>query len=81
MTGWNLPPGVTTNMLPGNTPADEEMERVLDELVPIAREVLAEVLNTNFSATLTEMGIDLIWNSESEVLDCLLNEFKLKEEE
>jgi len=30
--GWDLPPGVTTSMLPGNTPEDEAFEAFLEEI-------------------------------------------------
>lgn len=30
--GWSLPPGVTTSMLPGNSPADEEAEAFADSV-------------------------------------------------
>jgi hypothetical protein len=30
--GWNLPPGVTVDMLPGNLPSDEAWEEMLDDL-------------------------------------------------
>lgn len=32
MTGWNLPPGVNVNDLPGNRPEDEADEVFLDKL-------------------------------------------------
>lgn len=32
MTGYNLPPGVTEDMLPGNRPEDEEDERFWNAL-------------------------------------------------
>lgn len=30
--GWDLPPGVTTSMLPGNTPAEAELEARLEAI-------------------------------------------------
>jgi hypothetical protein len=32
MTGWNLPPGVSENMIPGNRPEDAEDERFWNAL-------------------------------------------------
>jgi hypothetical protein len=37
MTGWNLPPGVTEGMLPGNRPADEAAERLHEALIECIR--------------------------------------------
>ncbi len=28
--GWGLPPGVSVNDIPGNTPEDEKWERIID---------------------------------------------------
>lgn len=39
--GWDLPPGVTTSMLPGNTPAEQKEEAAIDKLY----EILGPVLN------------------------------------
>lgn len=33
--GWDLPPGVTTNMLPGNTPADVAAEAKADAIYTV----------------------------------------------
>ena len=32
MTGWNMPPGCTEAMIPGNRPWDIEIEKLFDEL-------------------------------------------------
>jgi len=32
MSGFNLPPGVTTGMLPGCTPEDEAFENLVDRI-------------------------------------------------
>ena len=33
MSNSNLPPGVTENMIPGNSPQDMEWDRVIDEMI------------------------------------------------
>lgn len=30
--GWDLPPGVTSSMIPGNSPWDEQTEKAADDL-------------------------------------------------
>lgn len=38
----NLPPGVTVDMLPSNTPEDEASEELLDELESAIRQIFSE---------------------------------------
>ena len=47
MTGWNLPPGVTDSMLPGNRPEDIEF----DDLVNF----LEEFLSNNPEVSITDI--------------------------
>jgi RNA polymerase-interacting CarD/CdnL/TRCF family regulator len=53
--GWDLPPGVTTSMLPGNTPEDQAEEAKLDaiytaiELAGYAPDEKSERLAESFS--------------------------------
>lgn len=32
MSGFNLPPGVTANMIPGNRPEDDEYAEILEKI-------------------------------------------------
>lgn len=42
MSGWNLPPGVTERMLPGNRPEDEAEEAWWEAFYDRSREVMAD---------------------------------------
>jgi hypothetical protein len=51
MTGWNLPPGVTESMLPGNRPEDIEF----DDLVNF----LEEFLSNNPEISITDIIVSV----------------------
>lgn len=55
--GWDLPPGVTTSMLPGNTPEDTASEELLEAISGAAQEDLSEEALERLAALLeTRIG-------------------------
>ena len=64
MTGYNLPPGVTEGMIPGNRPEDEAWERYWDSDRP-----------ANVLAEMTEIDYDLLYQKYKAFRDAIDKDF------